>query len=170
MQERRGRRSFGSQRALGRSGIPADELDAVLAALVDRVTRRMRRSHQAGRTVVLRLRFDDFTRATRSRTLPRPTAATEPVLATVRALLAAARPIIDGRGLTLVGVTVGSLGPDRESQLTLALDRSDSAALDAALDDVRERFGPQAVTRARLVNGDPSLCAWLMPGDGPSQR
>ena len=96
--------------------------------------------------------------------MPRPTAATERVLATVRALLVAAQPIIDGRGLTLVGVTVGRLEPNRESQLTLALDRPDSAGRDAALDDVRERFGPQAVTRARLVNGDPS------PSQSPRSR
>jgi len=166
VQQRRGRRSFGSQRALGSRAIPADELDAVLAALVDRVTRRMRRSDQAGRTVVLRLRLDDFTRLTRSRTLPRPTAASEPVLVTANALLRAAQPVIAGRGLTLIGVTVTRLEPDVARQLTLALDRVDRAALDAALDDVRERYGPQAITRATLVNSEPSLSAWLLPGEG----
>jgi DNA polymerase-4 len=138
----------------------------VLAALVNRVTRRMRRSEQAGRTVVLRLRLDDFTRLTRSRTLPRPTAASEPVLVTANALLRAAQPVIAGRGLTLIGVTVTRLEPDVARQLTLALDRVDRAALDAALDDVRERYGPQAITRATLVNSEPSLSAWLLPGEG----
>ena len=41
-----------------------------LVGLVDRVTRRMRAAGRVGRTVVLRLRFDDFSRATRSHTLP----------------------------------------------------------------------------------------------------
>jgi len=169
VQARRRRRSFGSQRALGRSELSPDELDAALAALVDRVTRRMRRSQRAGRTVVLRLRFDDFTRATRSRTMSRPTAATAPVLASARALLAAARPVIDRRGLTLVGLTVSGLEHARYIQLELPLDGPDTAALDAALDDVRDRFGPAAVTRASLVNAGPSASAWLLPGDGGPQ-
>ena len=67
-------------------------MDAVAVGLVDRVTRRMREGGRAGRTVVLRLRFDDFSRATRSRTLPRRDGVIRPVLAAARALLAAARP------------------------------------------------------------------------------
>lgn len=162
----RRRRSFGSQRASGLGQIAPGEIDRVLAALVDRVTRRMRRSGQSGQTVVLRLRFDDYTRATRSRTLPRPTATTATVLATARALLEAARPVIDGRGLTLIGVTVASLEHDGAIQLALPLDGPDSGALDAALDEVRERFGARAITRATLVDDDPALQPWLMPGEG----
>ena len=48
----------------------------------------MRKADRVGRTVTLRFRFDDFTRATRSHTTPAPTAETEPVLAVARALLA----------------------------------------------------------------------------------
>ena len=66
----RRRGSIGSQRALGRAPRSREEVDATLVALVDRVTRRMRAAGRVGRTVVLRLRFDDFTRATRSHTLP----------------------------------------------------------------------------------------------------
>ena len=40
--------------------------DADLIALVDRLARRLRAAHRVCRTVVLRLRFDDFSRATRS--------------------------------------------------------------------------------------------------------
>ena len=76
---RRRRRSMGSQSA-GRR--PADAVDAVLVGLVDRVTRRMRAAGRVGRTVVLRLRFRDFSRATRSHTLPQATAHTETILAT----------------------------------------------------------------------------------------
>ncbi len=59
------RRSIGSQRALGRTQRSPDALDAVVVGLVDRVTRRMRAAGRIGRTVVLRLRFDDFSRVTR---------------------------------------------------------------------------------------------------------
>jgi DNA polymerase-4 len=159
----RRRRSFGSQRALGRSARTAAELDAVLVALVDRVTRRMRTADQSGRTVVLRLRFDDFGRASRSRTLPRPTAATAPVLFTARALLAAAGPLVERRGLTLIGITISGLDHDGPLQLTLPIDRDD-AALDAALDKVRDRFGTAAIKRAALLNAGDELTPWLVPG------
>jgi len=161
----RRRRSIGSQRALGRNTMSSGELDVVLIALVDRVTRRMRRAKIAGRSVTLRLRFDDFTRATRSRTLTRPTAATEPVLYAVRALFAAAAPLVERRGgLTLLGITVSGLEQHVGVQLTLPLDGRDDDALDAALDEVRERFGTKAITRATLVGSDEELSAFLMPG------
>src|SRR5437016_9160101 len=86
----RRRRSIGSQRALGREPRPPAAIDAIVVALVDRVTRRMRTAGRTGRTVVLRLRFDDFSRATRSHTLARATAETQTILTTARGLLAAA--------------------------------------------------------------------------------
>ena len=84
-----GARSARSARSAPAAGRIA-EVDAILVGLVDRVTRRMRRAGRVGRTVVLRLRFDDFSRATRSHTLPRPTAETHVILTTARGLLAAA--------------------------------------------------------------------------------
>jgi DNA polymerase-4 len=168
---RRGRRrgSFGSQSALGRSRRSAADLDTVLVALVDRVTRRMRSSSRAGRTVTLRLRFADFKRATRSRTLPHLTNGTGAILAAARALLAAAMPVIQRRGITLVGVAVSNLGERGcGAQLELPLDRVPDAALDAAIDEVRERFGPDAIRRAATLHRDPSFSPWLRPGEEPS--
>jgi DNA polymerase IV len=158
----RRRRSMGSQRALGRSPRSPDAVDAVVLALVDRVTRRMRAAGRVGRTVVLRLRFDDFSRATRSHTLPQATAQTQPILATARGLLATAMPMIERQGLTLVGVTVANLQDDRVIQLALPFDRH-SSALDAALDEVRDRFGSTAVTRAVLLGRDQGLSVPLLP-------
>lgn len=134
VQPNRPRRSFGAQRSLGRSPTTASDLDDALVGLVDRVTGRMTRAHEAGRTVVLRLRFGDDTRATRSRTLADPTNVARPILATARALLAASMPVIERRGVTLVGVTVGNLaGPGGAGQLGLlpddpltAVDRRDA--------------------------------------------
>jgi DNA polymerase IV len=146
---RRGRRSFGAQRALGTRRRSAEELDAVAVALADRVTRRMRAAGRAGRTVVLRLRFADFSRASRSKTLPRPTAATATILLTLRGLLAAERETITRRGLTLLGVTVTCLEHEGAGrQLELPLDGCSRADLDAAVDGVRERFGTAALRRA----------------------
>ncbi len=159
----RRRRSIGSQRALGRSPRSFEAVDAVVVALVDRVTRRMRAAGRVGRTVVLRLRFDDFSRATRSHTLPRATAQTQVILATARGLLATARPLIERQGLTLVGVAVGNLDDDRALQLMLPFDRHSDGALDAALDEVRERFGAAAVTRAVLLGRDLGPSVPLLP-------
>jgi DNA polymerase-4 len=163
VQVRRRRRSIGSQHALGRRPKTLADVDASLVALVDRVTRRMRDAGRVGRTVVLRLRFDDFSRATRSHTLPRATCNTETVLATARGLLAAAVPTIERRGLTLVGIAVANLDDVDTLQLTLPFDRYSDGALDAALDAVRERFGLTAVTRAVLLDRDQGISMPLLP-------
>ena len=159
----RRRRSIGSQRALGRSPKSPTDLDAVVIGLVERVTRRMRTAGRAGRTVVLRLRFDDFSRATRSHTLPWPTAHTHTILVTARGLLATAMPMIQRQGITLVGVAVANLDDGGAIQLTLPFDRHSGAALDAALDDVRDRFGSDAVTRAVLLGRDHGLSVPMLP-------
>jgi DNA polymerase IV len=159
----RRRRSIGSQRALGRSPKSPEDLDAALMALVERVTRRMRDAGRTGRTVVLRLRFDDFSRATRSHTLPWPTSHTHTILATARDLLAAAMPMIRRQGITLIGIAVANLDDSGAIQLTLPFDRHTGTALDTALDEVRERFGSGAVTRAALLGRDPGLTVPLLP-------
>jgi DNA polymerase-4 len=159
----RRRGSIGSQRALGRRPRSHDELDAILVGLVDRVTRRMRAARRVGRTVVLRLRFDDFGRATRSHTMPRPTAETHLVLATARGLLAAAAPTVEQRGLTLVGVAVANLENDRAVQLPLPFDGWCGGGLDAVLDEIRDRYGSTAIVRGVLVGRDQGLIVPLLP-------
>ncbi|MFL6013775.1 MAG: DNA polymerase IV [Gaiellaceae bacterium] len=159
VQAGRRRGSIGAQCALGRSRRSAEAVDAVLVGLVDRITRRMRKAHRIGRTVVLRLRFADFTRATRSYTLPCPTSETQAILATARWLLAAATPTIERDGLTLVGVTVANLDDDRAVQLAFR----GRYALDTALDEIRERFGTAAITRAVLLGRDTGLVVPLLP-------
>jgi DNA polymerase IV len=151
VQPRRRRGSIGSQSALGRRRRSPEDVDAILIAIVERVTRRMRKARRVGRTVVLRVRFDDFTRATRSHTLPQATASTHTILAVARGLLAATMPIVARRGLTLVGLAVTNLSDDGAVQLALPFEPADDGALDAALDEVRERFGADAVTRAVLL-------------------
>jgi DNA polymerase-4 len=157
------RHSIGSQRALGRAPRSAADLDAIVLGLVDRITRRMRDAGRIGRTVVLRLRFHDFSRATRSHTLARPTAETQLVLDTVRRLLHDAEPMIESRGITLIGVAVGNLDDDGALQLTLPFDQHSASALDSALDHVRERFGSAAVTRAVQLGRDQGLSVPMLP-------
>ena len=159
----RRRGSVGAQCALGRSRRSLEAVDAVVIGLVDRVTRRMRVAHRVGRTVVLRLRFDDFSRATRSYTLPLPTADTHVILTTVRWLFASALPLIEHQGLTLVGVAVANLEDSRTLQLPLPFDLRSGGALDAAVDEIRVRFGSSAITRAVLLGRDSGLVVPLLP-------
>jgi DNA polymerase-4 len=159
----RRRGSIGAQRALGRRPKTLADVDAALVGLVDRVARRMRAADRVGRTVVLRLRFDDFSRATRSHTLPYPTSSTQTILTTARTLLATAIPLIECRGLTLVGVAVGSLGDGRALQLALPFDPHSSDALDTAVDEVRQRFGTGAITRAVLLHRRAGIAMPVLP-------
>ena len=156
---RRGRRSFGSQSALGRGRRSPEELEVILSRLVERVTRRMRDGGRAGRTVVLRLRFDDYSRATRSTTLTRATAGTSAVLMPARKLLRDALPSIARKGITLIGIAITNLDPRGSGvQLELSLESAREEALDGALDDLRERFGAGSVTRgAKGAAGPRSL-------------
>jgi len=163
VQTRRRRGSIGSQRALGRSPRSPDAIDAVVIGLVDRITRRMRTAGRVGRTVVLRLRFGDFSRATRSHTLPYATAHTDTILATARGLLAASMPTIERQGLTLVGISVANLDDDGAVQLSLPFHGRSGEELDAAIDEVKRRFGATALTRGVLLGRDPGLTVPLLP-------
>jgi DNA polymerase-4 len=159
----RRRRSMGAQRALGRAPRSAAALDAVLVGLVDRLARRLRTARRVCRTVVLRLRFDDFSRATRSHTLAEATAQTNTILVTARGLLATAMPLIERQGVTLLGVALGNLQDSEAVQLALPFDGAHTIALDAALDDVRARYGSTAITRAVLVGRDAGVTVPLLP-------
>jgi DNA polymerase-4 len=163
VQPRRRRRSIGAQRALGRSPRSPEAVDATLLALVDRVTRRMRAARRVGRTVVLRLRFDDFSRATRSHTLTHPTAETCAIADAARELFAASLPVVRRRGLTLVGISVANLADDVPLQLVLPFGGRGGGELDLALDQVRARFGANAVTRAVLLDFEAGLTVPLLP-------
>jgi DNA polymerase-4 len=157
------RGSIGSQSAFGWRPKTREEIDAILVGIVDRVTRRLRAAKRVGRTVVLRLRFTDFTRATRSHTLPRPTSQTSLILLTARQLLAAADPVIEERGLTLVGLAVSGLSDASALQLPLPFAGLGGIALDEAVDGVRERYGNGSVKRAILLHRDPDMMVPLLP-------
>lgn len=163
------RRSIGSQRALGRRERSPAELDAILSGTVDRLAGRLRGASRPDgrgrvcRTVVLRLRFADFTRATRSHTMAAATAHTPTLLDAARTLLTAALPMIEQKGLTLLGLSLTNLDGDDAVQLELPLDPHSGPALDVALDAVRGRFGAAAVHRATQLGRDQGLSVPLLP-------
>jgi DNA polymerase IV len=157
------RRSMGTQRALGRKRRTPEVLDADLVALVDRLSGRLRAAHRVCRTVVLRVRFDDFTRATRSHTMSQASAETQSMLAVARGLLAATMPTIDRQGITLIGITFTNLDNDSAIQLSLPFERPLASAMDVTLDEVRDRFGSGAITRAVLLGRDHGQSVPLLP-------
>jgi DNA polymerase IV len=159
----RHRRSVGAQRAIGRGPHPPGHVDASLIGLVDRITRRMRAKGRTGRTVTLRLRFEDWSRATRSRTLPRATSQTDAILTAARALLDEAAPLIAERGITLVGVAVSNLETHGAVQLEFPSGRGSHDALDVAVDEVRGRFGNEALVRAVLLGRRAGFSPPLLP-------
>src|SRR5947209_2600999 len=163
VQTGRRRRSIGAQRALGRGPRSPEELDSIVVALADRLGRRLRAARRVCRTVVLRMRFADFARATRSHTLFEATAQTEAILAAARGLLAASLPLIRARGITLVGLALTNLYDEDAVQLALPFERERARELDAALDAVRDRYGTSAITRAVLLGRDPELTVPLLP-------
>ena len=153
------RRSVGAQRALGRAGnrMSPTEIDAVVVNLIDRITARMRAAGRDGRTVLLRLRFDDFSRATRSRTLPWATSSTQPILGAARRLVASAAPLIAERGLTLVGFAVSGIDRSGAQQLMLPFAEGQGLAVETAIDQVRRRYGKSALTPAVLLGRNAGL-------------
>jgi DNA polymerase-4 len=159
----RRRRSIGSQSAFRWSRRSWADVDASAVAIVDRVTRRMRGARRVGRTVVLRLRFDDFTRATRSHTLPEATSHTGTILDAMRSLLTDARPLLEERGLTCLGMSVANLDDADHVQLALPFARAATGALDDTLDRVKARFGPRAIGRAVHLGRDVTQTMPMLP-------
>jgi DNA polymerase-4 len=157
------RHSIGTQRALGRRARPPDQLEVDLIALVDRLARRLRKAHRVARTVTLRLRFDDLTRATRSHTLHESTTDTVTLLTAGRSLLHDALPIIEERGITLIGITFSNLSNDDAIQLALPFGKAPAAAMDTTLDHVQERFGSKSLTRGVLLGRRDGLQVPLLP-------
>jgi DNA polymerase-4 len=159
----RRRGSIGSQRALGNRPRSPEELDLILTQIVDRLTRRLREKDRVCRTIVLRLRYGDFGKATRSRTLRSATDRTAVLLMVARGLLAAAQPGITERGITLIGISLSQLARADSIPPELPIDWDQGVRLDTVLDAVRDRFGAASVSRATQLGRDPGWSTPLLP-------
>ena len=159
----RRRRSIGAQRALGRSQPSYSDVEGYLLALVDKVAKRLRKAERVCRTVTLRFRFTDFTRATRGHSLPAATSATADLAVAARTVLAENRALIQERGLTLIGVTLSGLDDADAVQLELPYPTAIPLGLDVALDGIRDKYGSAALVRAAMLHRDPGLSVPLLP-------
>jgi DNA polymerase-4 len=95
--------------------------------------------------------------------MPQATASTETILTAARLLLTAAVPTIEQRGLTLLGFAIANLDDADAVQLALPFACPASDALDTVLDEVRDRFGAAAITRAVLIGRGDGLTVPLLP-------
>jgi len=149
-------RSVGAQSALGRRRPEPGEVRAVLAHLADRVARRMRAKHAAGRTVTVRVRFTGMRAVTRSHTLAEPVATTLTLTEIAERLAWSAIGDNPDQEITLLSVSVSNLTDQRMIQLELDLQPQDPwrpgsatgaarRAVDGSMDAIRTRFGGDAV-------------------------
>jgi DNA polymerase-4 len=154
-----------------------ESLSVWLLRQSERVGKNLRAQGLAGRTITLKLKHDDFSQKTRSRTLKQPTNLTRAIYDIAMELLREYREEIAGlcparigehegcdplamrleRPLRLIGVGVSHFGTS-EHQLTLLPDPEEQglrreAALDATLDALREKFGSGTVVRGKLFAG-----------------
>lgn len=128
-------------------------LETTILALAHSVEIRLLRAGLASKTVILKLRFSDFTTTTARRTHVEPIASTEALYRTARALL---EEKWDGKTpVRLVGVGVAHVeARSREAQGRLfeGPEERRRRVEEAAL-EVNERLGKPGLTRARLLDG-----------------
>ncbi len=145
-------KSISEERTYGEDLTDPDEIDRALLARSEGVARELRREGLVARPVHLKVRTGDFTTWTRARTLQWPTDLAEAVVRAARELY---RERIDlgGRGVRLLGVGVSGLEAAGAAPSALFPDPREERARRASLaaDEVRERLGRDAVTRARLL-------------------
>ena len=143
-------KSVGHEETFAHDLYDRDRLHVQVVRQCDAVATRLRRAGVAGRTVTLKVRFGDFRTITRSRTVPRPLSA-GPSLAGVAVELLDAVDL--GPGVRLVGVSVSNLAEPDNEQLRLE-DVPGGEDVARAVEEVRRRFGDEAVGPAALVGGD----------------
>lgn len=133
------------------------ELEVELLRMADAVATRLRAASTAGRTVSLKVRFGDFRSVTRSSTLAEPVDSAHEIAAVGRRLFVEIDP---APGVRLLGIGVSQLGRSTARQLSLDDlmgcdgDRAQRSRAEAAVDEVRARFGAGAVGPASLIGPD----------------
>ena len=142
-------KSISHEKTFARDLEDPEVLHAWLLELSEQVGCRLRRNGLKGRTVQLKVRFDDFRTVTRAQTLPGPTDVTQEIWQTVTTMLTERMPSRRLR-VRLLGVGVSGLGQHKKVQLSLFPDpeHERQARLDEVADNIKEKFGSTSLQRA----------------------
>ncbi len=131
-----------------------DQLEGTLTALVERACRSLRRTGMAARTVTIKLRYSDFKTVTGSSTLYRLTTADHEVLSAARATLT--RLWSRRSRIRLIGVSLSNFSrTPSQMDLFFRVEENRHSNLYLAIDDIRERFGFDAIRRGRTLMAPP---------------
>ncbi|MEM9410339.1 MAG: DNA polymerase IV [Planctomycetota bacterium] len=135
-----------------------ETLKAWTLELSDQVARRLRRYEILGRTVNLKVRFNDFRTITRSNTLSGPTCSSKELSETAANLLvttlAPSNRLQLEQGVRLLGVGVSNLKRPHDRQQMLLFDQQENEKMDRfdqASDQIKDKFGAHAIRRASSV-------------------
>jgi DNA polymerase IV len=126
-------------------------LESELLQLADRAVARLRRKALVAACVTVKIRRGDFATFTRQRRFEPPTNDSRTVAGVATTLL---REWLDqqrGARLRLLGVGMSHLSPAEQLDLFDSAQSPEATKLDAALDQIRERFGTQAVKRGSTL-------------------
>ena len=147
----RATKSIGHEETYAHDHYELEILRREAVRMADSVAVRLRALGQAGRTITVKVRFADFQTITRSRTVPEPVDTGAAVAAVACELLDQVDP---SPGVRLLGVSASNLAPKQAQQLSLddAVPLWDEAT--RAVDEVRQRFGANALGPASLVGED----------------
>ncbi len=146
-------KSVSRETTLSRDERDAEELEAILALLTARVAGQLREEHLVARTVALKLRHDDFRTVTRRSTLEASTDLDADLFGAARRLFREAFGEVRrrDRGVRLIGIAATNLAQATAPDLFEAPARARQRQLTRAVDEVRERFGFDALAQARLL-------------------
>ncbi|SDG95746.1 DNA polymerase IV [Desulfosporosinus hippei] len=126
-----------------------DLLEKTLLMLAIDVGRSLRKEALRGRTVTLKVRYEDFRTLSRSRTIHRATDLDDVIFQEACSLL---RELSLKQPLRLIGVTMSNLTDQHENQISLFEEpRLERENLTKVLDLVKEKYGEKSITRARLL-------------------
>ena len=130
-----------------------EQMDRELLRLTERTASRLRKTHLAASTVQIKIRQSDFKTCTRQRKLNPPANGTDQIYAVAREILQVWRASNPSAKIRLLGVGASDLAPAEQPDLFSAMPDKPDPPIDRMVDEIRDRFGSAAVSRARTLDG-----------------
>jgi DNA polymerase-4 len=147
-----GFKSIGHEITFDRDTTDQQLLEKTLLGLTERVAQRLRKNKARARTIAVKFREADFSTSSRRTTLDSPADTFEVILPVALKLMKSlVRKDIPVR---LIGVHTGNLEMEDDGKQMSLFDRAPrkDRKLAEAMDDIVQRFGEKAITRAALVS------------------